>query len=128
MAPPRSLEQHTLGNAFLISHNPYQLLMMEAAMSSTRLVWNGNVESHLIHWRGNLKAWTPAPIRKQHLAPVEGSLAGKRIGDPMADTSNVGRGQRKKTTVMQEATRSKGDVKDQGHTAEDGVLIQEDRE
>ena len=100
-------------------------------MSSIRLVWNGNVESQLIHWRCNLKAGTPAPIRKQHLAPAVAGLAEKRIGDPMADTSSVGRGQRKKPTVLQvwqEATRRKGGVKGQGHSAEDGVFIQDDSE
>ena len=97
-------------------------------MNSIRLAWNGNVESQLPHWRCNLQPGTPAPIRKQHFAAAEGRLAEKRIGGPMADTSNVGRGRRKKPTVLQEATKSKGEIKEEGHATEDGVFVQDDRE
>ena len=45
----------------------------------------------------------------------------------MADTNGIGRRRRKKTTSLQEAMKSKEDVKDEGHTAEDGVFIQDDR-
>ncbi len=45
----------------------------------------------------------------------------------MADTNNVGRRRRKKPTLLQEAMKGKEDVKDEGHTAEDGVFIQDDR-
>ncbi len=46
----------------------------------------------------------------------------------MADMNNVGRRRRKKSTLLQEAMKSKGEVKYEGHTAEDGVFIQDDRE
>lgn len=97
-------------------------------MNLIRLAWNGNVESQLPLWRCDLKAGTPASIRKQHFAPAAGKLAENRIGGPMADTRRVGRRRRKKPAVLQEATKSKEEVKDEGHAAEDGVFIQDDRE
>ena len=66
--------------------------MMKAAMNSIRLAWNGNVESHLPHWRCNLQLGIPAPTRKQYFVAAEGRLAEKRIGGPVADTSNIDRG------------------------------------
>lgn len=46
----------------------------------------------------------------------------------MADTNNAGRRRRRKTpTLLQEAMKSKEEVKDEGHGAEDGVFIQDDR-
>ena len=46
----------------------------------------------------------------------------------MADSNNFCRGRRKKTTLLQEAIKSKEEVKDEGHAAEGRVFIEDDRE
>ena len=66
-------------------------------------------------------------IRKQHFAVAEGRSAGKRIGGPMADTNNAGRRRRTNPTLLKKAVKIKEEVKDEGHSAEDGVFIQDDR-
>lgn len=46
----------------------------------------------------------------------------------MADTNKFGRGRRKESTVFKGATKSKEEVKDKGHAAEERVFIEDDRE
>lgn len=101
--------------------------MTKAATNSIRQAWNGSVQSQLPHWRCNLPIGTPASIRKQRFAAADGKFAGKGIGGPMADTNNAGRRRRTNPTLLQEAMKSKEVVKDEGHSAEDGVFIQDDR-
>ena len=45
----------------------------------------------------------------------------------MADTNNAGRRRRTNPTLLKKAVKSKEEVKDEGHSAEDGVFIQDDR-